>query len=144
MAERFTQIKAAFDLFDRNMDGFITVEDLGAVLESLGQNNTAFELQSMIAMVDSDGDGAINFEEFSMLMELKPNGVDSDEEMTRAFRMFDMDKDGFISEAELCHIMYNLGSNLSGDEVKEMMRVADTDGDGRLSYEEFKQIMDRI
>ncbi|RCV09147.1 hypothetical protein SETIT_2G003300v2 [Setaria italica] len=144
MAERFTQIKAAFDLFDRNMDGFITVEDLGAVLESLGQNNTAFELQSMIAMVDSDGDGAINFEEFSMLMELKPNGVDSDEEMTRAFRMFDMDKDGFISEAELCHIMYNLGSNLSGDEVKEMMRVADTDGDGRLSYEEFKQIMHRI
>ncbi|XP_034578869.1 calmodulin [Setaria viridis] len=130
MAERFTQIKAAFDLFDRNMDGY----------QQINFNSHT----SMIAMVDSDGDGAINFEEFSMLMELKPNGVDSDEEMTRAFRMFDMDKDGFISEAELCHIMYNLGSNLSGDEVKEMMRVADTDGDGRLSYEEFKQIMDRI
>ncbi|CAN6292282.1 unnamed protein product [Urochloa humidicola] len=145
MAGRFNQqMKEAFDHFDRNNDGFITVEDLGPVLESLGQNYTAFELQSMIAMVDCDGDGAINFDEFSMLMELKPNGVESDEEMTKAFRMFDMDNDGFISEAELCHIMYNLTGNLCTDEVREMMREADTDGDGRVSYEEFKQIMRRI
>ncbi|CAN6309589.1 unnamed protein product [Urochloa humidicola] len=145
MARRFNQqMREAFDLFDRNNDGFINVEELGAVLGSLGQNCTAYELQSMIAMVDFDGDGAICFDEFSILMEFKPNGVESDEEITKAFRMFDMDNDGFISEAELCHIMYNLRGDLCADEVREMMLEADTDGDGRVSYEEFKQIMRRI
>ncbi|CAL4918728.1 unnamed protein product [Urochloa decumbens] len=145
MAGRFDQhMKEVFDLFDRNREGFITADELGHVLGSLGQNYTAYELQSMIEMVDFDGDGAINFDEFSMLMEFKPNGVESDEEITRAFRMFDMDNDGFISEAELCHIMHNLRGNPCGDEVREMTREADTDGDGRVSYEEFKQIMRRI
>ncbi|CAN6309590.1 unnamed protein product [Urochloa humidicola] len=137
-------MEEAFAFFDKNGDGLITIEELRVVLESLGQNNTTCELQCMIAEVDADGDGAINFSEFLKLMEFKPNDTDSEEELKVAFRMLDMDEDGFISEAELCHIMYNLGCNLNGDEVRAMMREADTDGDGRVSYEDFKQIMRRI
>ncbi|CAL4944054.1 unnamed protein product [Urochloa decumbens] len=142
--EQIAAMEEAFAFFDKNGDGLITIEELRVVLESLGQNNTTLELQWMIAEVDADGDGAINFSEFLKLMELKPNDTDSEEELTGAFRMFDIDEDGFISEAELFLIMYNRGCNLNGAEVREMMQEADTDGDGRVSYEEFKQIMNRI
>ncbi|CAN6292279.1 unnamed protein product [Urochloa humidicola] len=142
--EQIAAMEEAFAFFDKNGDGLITIDELRVVLESLGQNNTTCELQWMIAEVDADGDGAINFSEFLKLMEFKPNDIDSEEELTGAFRMFDIDEDGFISEAELFLIMYHRGCNLNGDEVREMMREADTDGDRRLSYEEFKQIMNRI
>jgi len=35
-----------------------------------------------------------------------------------------------------------LGEKITDDEVYEMMREVDTDGDGQISYEEFRSIMD--
>lgn len=44
--------------------------------------------------------------------------------------MFDKDGNGFVSAAELKHVMTNLGEKLSDEEVDEMIREADVDGDG--------------
>ena len=49
--------------------------------------------------------------------------------------MFDKDGNGFISAAELRHVMSNLGDRLLGDEVKEMLETADVNGDGHINYE---------
>ena len=49
--------------------------------------------------------------------------------------MFDKDGNGYISEEELRFVMMNIGEKMSDDEVKEMMREADIDGDGQISYE---------
>ena len=49
--------------------------------------------------------------------------------------MFDKDGNGFISAAELRHVMTNLGEKLTDEEVDEMIREADIDGDGQVSYE---------
>ncbi len=48
--------------------------------------------------------------------------------------MFDKDGNGFISAAELRHIMTNLGEKLTDEEVDEMIREADVDGDGQINY----------
>ena len=45
------------------------------------------------------------------------------------------DGNGFISAAELRHVMTNLGEKLTDDEVDEMIREADLDGDGMVNYE---------
>ncbi|KAL2535955.1 Calmodulin [Forsythia ovata] len=65
--------------------------------------------------------------------------TDSEEELKEAFRVFDKDQNGFISAAELRHVMTNLGEKLTDDEVDEMIREADVDGDGQINYEEFRQ-----
>ena len=69
------------------------------------------------------------------MMARKMKETDSDEELREAFRVFDKDGNGFISAAELRHVMTNLGEKLTDEEVDEMIREADIDGDGQVNYE---------
>ncbi|KAG0497010.1 hypothetical protein HPP92_001701 [Vanilla planifolia] len=146
MAEQLTddqisEFKEAFSLFDKDGDGCITTKELGTVMRSLGQNPTEAELQDMINEVDADGNGTIDFPEFLTLMSRKMKDTDSEEELKEAFRVFDKDQNGFISAAELRHVMTNLGEKLTDEEVDEMIREADVDGDGQINYEEFVKVM---
>jgi len=142
-------------------DGTITTRELGTVMRSLGQNPTEAELQDMINEVDADGNGTIDFPEFLTMMARKMKDTDSEEEIKEAFKVFDKDGNGYISAAELRHVMTNLGgysilvfcgSSLTGatqsigekltdNEVDEMIREADVDGDGQINYEEFVKVI---
>ncbi|XP_026313142.1 calmodulin-3 isoform X1 [Piliocolobus tephrosceles] len=59
----------------------------------------------------------------------------------KAFIPNPQDGNGYISAAELRHVMTNLGEKLTDEEVDEMIREADIDGDGQVNYEEFVQMM---
>ncbi|KDR17262.1 Calmodulin [Zootermopsis nevadensis] len=133
--EQIAEFKEAFSLFDKDGDGTITTKELGTVMRSLGQNPTEAELQDMINEVDADGNGTIDFPEFLTMMARKMKDTDSEEEIREAFRVFDKDGNGFISAAELRHVMTNLGEKLTDEEVDEMIREADIDGDGQVNYE---------
>lgn len=63
-------IREAFNVFDQNRDGFITVEELRSVLGSLGlkQGRTIEDCKRMIKKVDADGDGMVDFKEFKAMM----------------------------------------------------------------------------
>eukprot|EP01026_Neomeris_dumetosa_P037565 TRINITY_DN30455_c0_g1_i1.p4 TRINITY_DN30455_c0_g1~~TRINITY_DN30455_c0_g1_i1.p4 ORF type:complete len:150 (-),score=34.44 TRINITY_DN30455_c0_g1_i1:512-961(-) len=139
--EQISEFKEAFALFDKDGDGTITTKELGTVMRSLGQNPTEAELQDMINEVDSDGSGTIDFPEFLNLMARKMQDTDNEEELREAFKVFDKDGNGYISAAELRHVMTNLGEKLSDEEVDEMIKEADVDGDGQVNYEEFVKMM---
>ncbi|CDI79520.1 calmodulin, putative [Eimeria praecox] len=139
--EQIAEFKEAFSLFDKDGDGTITTKELGTVMRSLGQNPTEAELQDMINEVDADGNGTIDFPEFLTLMARKMKDTDSEEELIEAFKVFDRDGNGLISAAELRHVMTNLGEKLTDEEVDEMIREADIDGDGQINYEEFVGMM---
>jgi len=63
------------------------------------------------------------------------------EEIAQSFRAFDEDGDGFISAAELRHVMGRLGEDITHEEAKKMVREADLDGDGQIDYGEFVKLM---
>lgn len=55
--------------------------------------------------------------------------------------MFDKNGDGLISSSELRHVMTSLGDKLSDEEVDDMLKEADLDGDGMVNYVEFVTIL---
>jgi serine/threonine-protein phosphatase 2B regulatory subunit len=66
-----------------------------------------------------------------------PAGKFTDEEVYEAFRAFDLDKNNFIGAAEIRHILINIGEQVTDEEVDEMIRMVDSDGDGQVSWDEF-------
>ncbi|XP_037050204.1 calmodulin-A-like [Bradysia coprophila] len=139
--EQIADFKEAFSLFDKNGNGSISTKELGTVMRSLGQNPTDAELQDMINEVDADGNGTIEFPEFVTMMAHKMRDMDSEEEIREAFKVFDRDGKGFITAVELRHVMTSLGEKLTDEEVDEMIRSVDVDGDGQINYEEFVTMM---
>ncbi len=138
---RLKEYRDAFEMFDKDRDGNITAKELAHVMRSLHQDPTEQEVNEMIADVDYDGNGRIDFEEFVTLMNRKNKEADTEEEVINAFRVFDKESHGLISCSELRHIMTTLGDKLTEEEVDEMIREADIDGDGYINYEEFVRMM---
>jgi calmodulin len=133
--EQIAEFREAFSLFDKDGDGIITTKELGSVMKSLGQSPTDTEVQDIIDKVDTDGKGNIDFPEFLMMITRRMYHMHEDVDIRDAFRVFDKDGNGYISAAELRHVMINLGETLTEKEVDEMISEADADGDGQVNYQ---------
>merc|ERR1739845_283124 len=135
--EQVREFKDAFDIFDEDNSGTVSTSELASVMKTLGQDIDEKEVGVMISEVDSDGSGEIDFSEFCTLMARQMEKSDPEFEYKKAFKIFDKRGDGFIDEAELKHVMTNIGEDMSEHEIKAMMKEADLDNDGKLTYEEF-------
>ena len=98
-------------------------------MRSLGQNPTDAEVQDMINEVDVDGSGDMEFPEFCVMMVKKMQETDTENEVREAYRVFDKDRDGYISASELRMIFAALPERLSAEEIDEMLEAADEDGE---------------
>lgn len=139
--EQIAEFKEAFQIFDKDGDGLITTKELGTVMRSLGQNLSEEELKTMIEEVDTDKSGTIDFQEFLGLMAWKMKETDIEEELVEAFKVFDRDGNGLISAHELRFVMSTSGEQLTEEDIEEMIREADENGDGYIDYEEFVRMM---
>ncbi|XP_037934435.1 calcium-binding protein E63-1-like, partial [Teleopsis dalmanni] len=59
---------AAFRVFDRDGNGFITRDELQTAMEMIGEPLTETQLTQLLAIADLDQDGRINYEEFTRLL----------------------------------------------------------------------------
>ncbi|XP_050302786.1 calmodulin-like [Anthonomus grandis grandis] len=140
------EFREAFRLFDKDGDGSITKEELGRVMRSLGQFARTEELQQMLQEVDVDGDGNVSFEEFLDMAWTAGAGSDPDQVLSReeeekelrdAFRVFDKHNRGYITASDLRAVLQCLGEDLSEEEIEDMIKEVDVDGDGRIDFYEF-------
>ena len=139
--DKMSEFKEAFEIFDKDRDGYITTKELGDIMKNLGQSPSEAELQDMINEVDLDGNGTIDFKEFLGLMARKMKESDNEEEIIEAFKVFDRDGNGLISSDELLHVLNSLGEKLTIEEVDDLIKDADLDRDGYINYEEFVNLI---
>nr|XP_027191049.1 uncharacterized protein LOC101498518 [Cicer arietinum] len=133
------EMKMVFDKFDSNKDGKISQQEYKATLKSLGMGKSVHEVPDIFRVVDLDGDGFINFEEF-MEAQRKGGGIRS-LDIQSAFRTFDKNGDGKISAEEVKEMLWKLEERCSLDECRRMVRAVDTNGDGMVDMNEFVAMM---
>merc|ERR1712154_427593 len=135
------EFKQAFELFDLNKNGKITHKELKKILQGLGQNPTEVEIDELIKEIDADGDGMIDFDEFLAMLTRKANSNQIEDDIEKAFKVFDKGNRGKIGANELREIMLGLGEDLSDEQLKIMIKEIDSDGDGFVTFEDFKTVM---
>ena len=139
--QAINEFKEAFNIFDKDKDGYITVKELDQIMKNLGQSPTESELQNMINEVDIDRNGTIDFGEFLGIMMKKLKETDSEDELIEVFKIFDTDGNGLINSNELLNIMLTLGEETNKEDIEDIIKEVDHDGDGFINFEEFIRLI---
>ncbi|ONK77266.1 uncharacterized protein A4U43_C02F4780 [Asparagus officinalis] len=137
------ELKRVFQMFDRNGDGRITKQELSSSLDNLGIYIPDEDLEAMVAKIDVNRDGCVDMEEFGALYQTIMDERDEEEDMREAFNVFDQNGDGFITVEELRSVLGSLGlkQGRTVEDCRRMIKRVDADGDGRVNFKEFKQMM---
>jgi len=139
--------REVFDLFDfwDGRDGEVDAFKLGDLLRCLNYNPTVAVVKKH-GGTEKMGEKSYKFEEFiplyKELMQDKDTGTFAD--FMEAFKTFDREGQGFISGAELRHLLCALGERLGEQEVEECLKMIDLSEDleGNVKYEEcIKKVM---
>lgn len=134
------QLTQAFRKLDTNGDGKLSKEEMfKGYSELLGAQQAEPEVERIMAEVDVDANGYIEYSEFVMAS-MKKDTLLSRENLDNAFSIFDEDGSGTISAAELRKVLG--GDIVTSDSIwSELIRSVDQNGDGEIDIKEFKEMM---
>lgn len=141
--EEIKRLYKRFMKLDKDSSGSIDREEFLAIPQ-IANNPLA---SRMIAIFDEDGGGDVDFEEFiSGLSAFSAKG-NKTEKLRFAFKVYDMDRDGYISNGELFLVLKMMvGNNLKDNQLQQIVdktiMEADKDMDGKISFEEFCSIVE--
>ena len=132
-----------FKRFDDDGDGKLSPSELQRCVETIGEELLMEEAEELVASIDYDGDGLLGLEEFVGWMEIEIRGDEERkmEELREAFRMYEMEGSECISPKSLKRMLSRLGESRSVEECCLMIRQFDVNGNGVLSFDEFKLMM---
>ncbi|KAJ1918655.1 hypothetical protein H4219_002458 [Mycoemilia scoparia] len=147
-AEKKEEIQEAFEIFDQSGTGFIPTRALKLAFKALGWDEIDQKtLHQWTTQIDPDHKGKISFEIFNEFVAEKISSQDPDQEIIRAFKLFKKDKSSMPNDAitinDLRRVANELGEQVSDDDLREMLEVADTKGDGVVRIEDFIRIMNK-
>jgi len=160
-----TYSRVAFDRLDRDGSGTIDIVELQALCKSLGRHLSRAELALAAQVLDCNGDGTIEYDEFLRWWrqgrqlgrlgsvgwkELGPDSLSDDasarlQQAIRYFEFFDMDESGSLSCDEFSKLHADLTkhgfTNLS---LAECLVTLDTSGDGLVAFNEYCDWLETI
>lgn len=145
-SEDVMQIKKTFELFDSDGSGEIDTNEFKDALQKMEIDPKNPVLQEMLADVDRNQSGTIDFNEYVDMMTGNIQACDADtkENLAKVFAYLkpseEDEKLDFNGLKQICKDL-GLAEEISDDELNEMIVRADTDRDGRVSFDEFFTIM---
>jgi len=153
-----------FERYDRDKSGTLTIEEISCLLCDLGciprTRKEQEELAATIEVVDADGSGFIDFEEFQILSQRIDERLKSlrfEEEVEYAltlgftemqlrdfrwvFNSLDADGSGYLDAHEIRNCLTMMRKHVSHDAFEAAFTALDGDGNGELDFLEFLDFM---
>lgn len=154
------ELREAYDLFDGEKRGLINMceeclrypdaiipnncccrHELKVLMRALGFQVKKAALVKMVYDVDPHNEGFVDFPLFCDIMAERYADRNPEEEILKAFQLFDSDASGKISIKNLRQVARELGEELNETELRAMIEEFDRDNDGEISQDEFLDIM---
>jgi calcium-dependent protein kinase len=127
------KLREVFHAIDEDHDGLLTMKE---IKQGFRAHYGEKEIESWFQKIDADDSGSIDYTEF-LAATLERKFDEQEERVADAFRVFDKEDKGYITPDNLRSI---LGTECT-DYVDQLIREADANKDGQISYEEFKAVL---
>lgn len=139
------EIKRLFKRFkklDTDHSGALSAQEFMAVPEL--EHNPL--VKRVVETFDSDGSGEVDFQEFISALSIFATMQNEGKKYKFTFNMYDCDHDGFISNKDLFQVLKAMvGGNLNDMQLQQLVDrtiiKGDKDRDGKLSYDEFVELV---
>jgi len=120
----------------------IPASQVGEVLRALGQNPTEADVRRLTQQSNQKTEGRVSFETFLPILQAvsAKKITDTVDDFIEGLRHFDKDGNGFISSAELRHMLTSLGEKMTEEEVESLIHGQE-DSQGNINYEEFVKMV---
>jgi len=142
--DMIAEFQEAFMLFDTKGDGMVPANQVGEVLRALGQNPTEAEVKRLVQTQGAQPKASdrVSFETFLPILQAVSSKkiTDTADDFVEGLRHFDKDGNGFISSAELRHMLTSLGERMSEEDVEALIHGQE-DSSGNINYEEFVKMV---
>ena len=136
-------LREVFIIFDESGSGKLTKDQLIKGLNTvLTQEEAEKEVNRLMSIIDVDGNGFIEYEEF-LRAGLSKEKIITKENLEISFKLYDINKRGKINAKELGMVL-GQGDDKNKEEIwKELIDEADIDKDGEINFNDFKTIMEQ-
>ncbi len=146
----------AFEMFDKDSDGYINMKELGSALRALRLEPLEEDLKFWVEKYgikndsndedeDEDDDEVERFVSYKYFCLIKEEATDNEafdeNHLLDSFKVFDKEGNGNISSTEFKHIMLTMGEKLPLDEVNEMIKEGDPNNEGVINYAKFTSVI---
>ena len=134
--------KEAFQIFDKHSEGYISSNELGTIMSSLGFNISDEDLNEITNIYDNDqNNNMIDFISFLEIISKKKGNIYKEEDLIDAFRIFDKEGNGKISSKELLYVMMSSGEDFNENYIKELISESSMEHDEFIDYQKFVKLL---
>mmetsp|Transcript_1734 Transcript_1734/g.3604 ORF Transcript_1734/g.3604 Transcript_1734/m.3604 type:complete len:158 (-) Transcript_1734:213-686(-) len=139
--EEVAGFREVFDLVDKDGGGSISSNEVKELMNLLGMTPTLEEVKTMVAEIDTDGNGEVDFEEFLQVMAGQQATSYTKLDLLKSFKLFAQADtevpNGYIDPLTLENALVNFcEEKISADEAKHLVMQLDTNVEGLINYQE--------
>ncbi|KAH0785077.1 calmodulin-like protein 4 [Histomonas meleagridis] len=130
-----------FKEFDVNNTNQLGLEEVAAILKSVGLRCTIEEVREMISQVATPNATSIDFEQLMNILKIHTHQEDEDETIRQAFEAIDIDGDGLISAEDIQCFMQSIGEDFDRKYAERMLKAATGSKETPVDLERYRLVL---